>query len=127
MCAVLTRALQKGDDHLAGALRDVTEMEQVAVTISANLDDQGRQIAGMKDRLSNINQSVDRAEGLMRTIYRNMMFNRIVVGIGGASASVVRCMERGISLTLSSDRARGCRHAAGHPLLRLKDCKRMYA
>lgn len=68
-----------------GALRDVTEMEEMAVQIGSDLTDQREQIEGMRDRVQDINQSVERAEGLMRSIYRNMMFNKIVFGIGATA------------------------------------------
>lgn len=43
----------------------------------ADLTTQRATIEGMQDRLSDINANLERSEGLMRSIYRNMMFNKV--------------------------------------------------
>lgn len=74
--------VKKGDDHLQEALRSVTELEDVAISINEDLSEQRDKIEGMQDRITEINQEIDRADGLMRQIYRRMMFNKIALGVG---------------------------------------------
>ena len=85
---------QQGDDHLAMALREATEIEDVAISIGQDLSAQRETIEGMSDRLVGINEDIDRSNSLMREIYRRMMFNKIAMGVGataivGATAMVV--------------------------------------
>lgn len=58
--------LRQGDDHLQNALQDVTEMENIAVSVNSDLAAQREVIEGMRGRLEDINASVDRSEGLVR-------------------------------------------------------------
>jgi hypothetical protein len=77
--------MKRGEDHLQGALRDATEMEDVAIAIGQDLSVQRDKIEGMKDRLVDINDNIERSESLMRQVYRRLMFNKIVFGVGTAA------------------------------------------
>ncbi len=77
--------LKRGEDHLHGALRDATEMQDVAIAIGQDLSLQREKIEGMKDRLVDINADIDRSDSLMRQMYRRMMFNKIAFGVGATA------------------------------------------
>ena len=74
--------MKRGEDHLGEALRTAVEMEDVAVSIGQDLTEQREKMEGMKGRMQDINSNLDRADGLMREMYRRMTFNKIVMGIG---------------------------------------------
>ena len=76
---------KRGDEHLEQALRDAREMEDVAIAIGDDLTVQREKIEGMKDRLVEINSDIDQSEGLMRQMYRRMMFNKIVFATGATA------------------------------------------
>lgn len=74
--------MRKGEDQLKAALQEAIQIEECAVDIGENLVAQRGKMEGMKDRVAGINQNLDRADSLMREMYRRMTFNKIIFGIG---------------------------------------------
>ena len=73
---------QQGEDHLTAALREATDIEDVAISIGQDLSVQRETIEGLGERLVGINEDIDRSNTLMAEIRRRITFNKIALGVG---------------------------------------------
>jgi len=84
-----TQVMSQGSDHVTQMNRIAQETIEIAADTMEMLEEQGGQINRGRDRLRDMNQSLNRAQKTMRKIGRTLMTNKIFMILGVIAVLVI--------------------------------------